>query len=109
MAAGTRRGGGVGSIMPESSAAAAAPTDIIDPHCVPVVPGHDLLIHALPNGNVLLTLVTHQVDTDGRVVGVVTCRVEWERAALRAAHARLIAMLEAGDLAFIPPINVLPG
>jgi len=75
--------------------------ETIDPHCVPVVPGHDLLIHTLPNGNILLTLVTHQVDTEGRIVGVVTCRVEWEPEALKKASDRVSTLLEAGDIAFM--------
>lgn len=83
--------------------------EIIDPHCVPVIPGHDLLMHTLPNGNILLTLVTHQVDASGELVGVVTCRVEWEPEALKAAHMRLIAMLDAGDIAFMQPANVMAG
>lgn len=92
--------------MGTERAVPAAPTAIIDPHSVPVVPGHDLLMHTLPNGNILLTLVTHQVDSDGQLIGVVTCRVEWEPKALKAAHARLIAMIE-GDIAFIPIANRL--
>lgn len=85
------------------------PVDVVDPHCVPVVPGHDLLMHTLPNGNVLLTLLTHQVDTEGQAIAVVTCRVEWQPERLKAAHDRLIVMLEGGPLATMIPANVMAG
>lgn len=105
----TRNGRGAGGAMSGGRAAPVAPVEIIDPHCVPVVPGHDLLIHTLPNGNILLTLVTHQVAVEGHVIGVVTCRVEWDPERLKEAHARLIARIEAGELATMIPANVLAG
>jgi len=81
--------------------------DIIDPHCVPVVPGHDLQTHILPNGNVMLTLLTHQVQPDGEIVAVVTCRAEWQPEKLKAVHRQLMAVMEAGALAMMETANVL--
>jgi len=84
-------------------------TDIIDPRCVPVVPGHDLLMHNLPNGNVLLTLLTHHIEADGTLVGVVTCRAEWVPERLKAVHEKLMAIMAAGPLATMEPVNAMAG
>ncbi|KQZ00873.1 hypothetical protein ASD45_08400 [Pseudolabrys sp. Root1462] len=92
-----------------SSARVGTPgvTDIVDPHCVPVVPGHELLMHNLPNGNVLLTLLTHHIEPDGSLIGVVTCRVEWQPERLKAVHDRLMAAMDAGPLLTMEPANMI--
>lgn len=84
-------------------------TEIIDPRCMAVVPGHDLLMHNLPNGNVLLTLLTHQIEADGTLVGVVTCRAEWVPERLKAVHEKLMAQMAAGPLATMEPVNAMAG
>ena len=81
--------------------------DIIYPHCVPVVPGHDLQVHTLPNGNLILTTLTHQVDPEGQVVAVVTTRTEWTPETLAAVRRKVAYVLEAGALAMMEPANVL--
>ena len=81
--------------------------DIIDPHCVPVVPGHDLQVHTLPNGNLILTTLTHQVDPDGQIVAVVRVRTEWTPEVLMAVRRKVALVLEGGALAAMEPANTM--
>lgn len=83
------------------------PTELIDPHCVPVVPGHDLQVHTLPNGNLILTTLTYQFDPEGQLVAVVTTRTEWTPEVLMAVRRKVAYVLEAGELAGMEPANVL--
>lgn len=83
--------------------------DTIDPHCVPVTPGHGLQVHTLPNGNFLLTVFTYHVDTDGETIGVVTARIEWRREQLADALHQTQVVLDAGELATMAPANALAG
>lgn len=101
----------VGGAMAGARAVVAAPVDIdvVDPHCVPVTPAHDAQVFTLPNGHIMLTVITHQFDTDGQLMGVVTARMEWTEERLREVRQKVGAVLEGGLLATMTPANVMAG